>query len=272
MENHQVVELIHRELPGLLQRDPALQEWVLELTRTQYADKAETESRFDQLLEQLRRNQEAQDRKWTENQEAQERKWEENQEQLRRTQDSIEAQDRKWTKNQEAQERKWEQYQEAQDQKWEENHKILLRMQDSIETQAKKHDSSIGALGARWGLNSEQSFRRGLEGILSDSFGVEVRNVTEWDKAGEVFGHSDQVELDVVIQNGVLILVEIKSSMSKSDLYTFDRKAAFYAKHHDRPVGRKLVISPMVEKGAQQVAVRLGIEVYSHAEEASLEG
>jgi len=188
------------------------------LTRTQYADKAETESRFDQVLEQLRQNQEAQDRRW------------------------------------------------------EENQRLLRRMQASIEAQAKKHDSSIGALGARWGLYSEQAFRRGLEGILSTSFGAEVRNVTEYDEAGEVFGHPDQVELDLVIQDGTLLLVEIKSSMSKADLYIFERKVAFYEQRHGRPVARKLVISPMVEEGARQVAVRLGIEVYSHAEEASLEG
>ena len=229
MENHQFVQLIRKELPGLLRRDRALREWVLELTRTQYADKGETESRFDQVLEQLRQNQEVQDRKWTE-------------------------------------------YLEAQDRKWEENQRLLRRMQESIEAQAKKHDSSIGALGARWGLYSEQAFRRGLEGILSASFGVEVRNITEYDEGGDVFGHPDQVELDVVIQDGTLLLVEIKSSMSKADMYIFERKVAFYEQHHGRPVARKLVISPMVEEGARQVAERLMIEVYSHAEEASLEG
>lgn len=229
MENHQFVQLIRKELPGLLRRDRALREWVLELTRTQYADKGETESRFDQVLEQLRQNQEAQDRKWTE-------------------------------------------YLEAQDRKWEENQRLLRRMQESIEAQAKKHDSSIGALGARWGLYSEQAFRRGLEGILSASFGVEVRNITEYDEGGDVFGHPDQVELDVVIQDGTLLLVEIKSSMSKADMYIFERKVAFYEQRHGRPVARKLVISPMVEEGARQVAERLMIEVYSHAEEASLEG
>jgi hypothetical protein len=79
----------------------------------------------------------------------------------------------------------------------------------------KRIDSTIGALGARWGLHSEPSFRHGLEGILADSFGVEVINVTEYDDAGEVFGRPDQVELDVVIQDGTLILMEIGCAIRK---------------------------------------------------------
>ena len=233
MENHHLIQLIREELPGILQRDRALREWVLELTRTQYADKVETESRFDRLLDELRRDREEESRKW----EGQERRWEE--------------ESRKW---------------EGQERRWEENQQLLRQIQASIEAQAKKHDSSIGALGARWGLYSEQAFRRGLEGILSASFGVEVVNVTEYDEAGEVFGRPDQVELDVIIQDGTLILVEIKSSMSKSDVYTFGRKVAFYEQRHGRQAARKLVISPMVGEGAREVAAWLGIEVYSHAE------
>jgi hypothetical protein len=46
-------------------------------------------------------------------------------------------------------------------------------------------------------------------------------------------------------------------------MYSFDRKVAFYQKRHERPVGRKLVISPMVDQRALPVAEALGIEVYS---------
>jgi len=94
-----------------------------------------------------------------------------------------------------------------------------------------------------------------------------VINVTEFDDAGEVFGRPDQVELDVIIQEGLLILCEIKSSISKSDMYIFERKVRFYEKRHDRKADRALVISPMVDRRAQEVAQKLGIEVYSYAED-----
>ena len=130
----------------------------------------------------------------------------------------------------------------------------------------RRYESTIGALGSRWGLYSEASFRNALEGILVGSFGVQVLNITDFDEVGEVFGRPDQVELDVIIKNGVVIVCEIKSSLSKADMYSFDRKVTFYQKRHQRPVSRKLVISPMVDDRALPVAEALGIEVYSYAD------
>jgi len=158
---------------------------------------------------------------------------------------------------------------EAQAHKWEENQATINAMLREIRDLSRKHDSTIGALGARWGLHTEQSFRNALKGILENSFGVEVLNVTEFDDEGEVFGRPDQVELDVIIQDGTLILCEIKSSMSKSDMYAFERKVRFYEKRHSRKAHRALVISPMVERRAREVAQKLGIEVYSYAEDVA---
>jgi hypothetical protein len=92
-------------------------------------------------------------------------------------------------------------------------------------------------------------------------------NLNDFDHDGEVFGRPDQVEIDVILKNGLVILCEIKSSMSKGDLYIFHRKVAFYEKHHHRTVNRKLVICPMVDQRALPVAENLGIEIYSYAED-----
>ena len=94
-------------------------------------------------------------------------------------------------------------------------------------------------------------------------------NVTEYDDAGEVFGRPDQVELDVIIRNGVLILCEIKSSVSKPDMVIFDRKVCFYERRHQRKASRKLVISPMVDDRARALADRLGIEIFSDSIEVT---
>jgi hypothetical protein len=151
--------------------------------------------------------------------------------------------------------------------RWEENQKVINQMLQAIQALGRKHDSTIGALGARWGLHSEQSFRNALQGILEDSFGVQVLNVVEFDDEGEVFGHPDQVELDLIVKDGLLIICEIKSSMSRADMYAFGRKIEFYQKRHQRQVDRVLVISPMVDDPARRVAQKLGIQVYSYAEE-----
>jgi len=280
MENEQVIELIRRELPGILQRHPDMRDWVLRLTRDQYADKQETESRFDRLLEELRRDREENARKWEE----QNRKWEEQnsrwQEQNRRWEEQSrrwEEQNNRWNE----QNRRWEEQNsrwneqsrrwEEQNRRWEANQKTINDILETLKAQAQKHESSIGALGARWGLYSEASFRNGLKAILEKSFGVEVRNINEYDETGEVFGHPDQVELDVIIHDGMLILCELKSSISKSDMYAFERKTRFYEKRHHRKASRRLVISPMVDDQAKEVARKLGIEVYTHADDVKPE-
>ena len=152
---------------------------------------------------------------------------------------------------------------EEQTRKWEENKREFDRVHEEIMALAKKQERDVGALGARWGLQSEATFRNALAGILEKSFAVEVINVTEYDDEGVVFGQPDQVELDVIIKNGVLILCELKSSMSKSDMYTFGRKVSFYEKTHHREANRKLVISPMIDHRAVPVAKKLNIECYS---------
>ncbi len=252
MENQQLTQLIRRELPGILRRDREMREWVLSLTQERYADKGETESRFDRVLDELRRDREESTRRWEQNlqelralREEQNRKWEANQQELR-------------------------EMREEQNRKWDENQATLNAMLGEIHALSRKYDSTIGALGARWGLQTEQSFRNALAGILETSFGVEVLNVIEYDDAGEVFGRPDQVELDVLIHNGVLLLCEIKASMSKSDMVIFERKVRFYEKRHQRKVDRALVISPMVDAPARALAAELDIEVYSYAEEVTL--
>lgn len=158
----------------------------------------------------------------------------------------------------EEQRRRWDE----QERKWDENQEFLRAF-------ARKHEQSIGALGARWGLASEGSFRAALQGILQGSFGVEVLNVTEFDDEGLVFGRPDQVELDVIIKNGTLILCELKSSISKGDVFLFERKILYYEKRHQRTANRRIIVSPMVDPKARALADKLGMEVFSFAEDVS---
>ena len=234
-------ETIKRELPEFLRADPDFRAFILELTRQEYAGRTETQDRFYDLLAELRRDREEQTRKWDE----QNRKWDE--------------QTRKWDE----QNRKWDE----QNRKWDENQAELKRLHEEIMAQAKKFDRSIGALGARWGTQSEKAFRDALAGILEEHFGVQVINVTDYDDQGVVFGRPDQVELDVIIKNGLLLICELKSSIDKAGMYIFERKARFYEQRRQRTANRLIVISPMIDARARKVAERLGIETYGDSSE-----
>lgn len=55
--------------------------------------------------------------------------------------------------------------------------KVIREMLESIKALNRKYDGTIGALGARWVLRSEQSFRNALRGILGEVSKLEVINV-----------------------------------------------------------------------------------------------
>ncbi len=236
-----IEQLIKQKLPDLIQQDPEIRAWVIGLTRQHYADRIETESRFDRIMDELRRDREEQARKWDE----ENKKWAE--------------QNRKWDE----QKNNWDE----QNRKWEESSRQFQAMHEEIMKIAQKHDRSIGALGSRWGIQTEKAFRNALAAILVQSFDVKVLNVNEYDDTGEVFGRPEQVELDIIIKNGVLIICEIKSSIDKASMYIFERKARFYEKRHQRKANRLLVISPMIDQRAQTIAQELGIETYGDSED-----
>ncbi|MEZ0328292.1 MAG: DUF3782 domain-containing protein [Dissulfuribacterales bacterium] len=234
-------ELLLDEVTRAIERDPLVRNTLVRMLSEYFMPKPVTESRFDQMMAELQRMREESDKKWEENN----KKWKEN--------------DKKWKENWAALKKQWEEN----NKKWEESRREFDKVHDEIMAVSKKIDRTIGALGARWGMQSENTFRKALAGILEENFGVTILNVVEYDDTGFVFGKPDQVELDVIIKNGTLILCELKSSMSKSDVYIFERKARFYEKLHGKKANRLIIISPMVDKKAMEAAEHLGIEVFS---------
>jgi hypothetical protein len=244
MNTAEIRELIKQELPRMVREDVEIQDLILRLSRQEFAPRQQTEDRFDRLMARLDRDQEIQNKRW-----------EENQAELRRMREESE---RKFG----ASERKWETLREESERKFEEHRREFVRVHEEIMALSRKQECGIGALGARWGLSSEKAFRDGLAAVLEKSFDVRVLNVTEYDDQGAVFGRPDQVELDVIVINGTLILMELKSSIDKAGMYIFERKARFYEQRHNRKANRLIVISPMIDAKARQVGERLGIEMF----------
>jgi hypothetical protein len=132
--------------------------------------------------------------------------------------------------------------------------------QDELVLFRRTFTTQIGGLGARWGLQTEEAFRQAIGAILRE-VGFSTERFLENDVAGEVFGYPEQIELDVVIKNGKVIVIEIKAAAGKSDVYYFDRKVAFYARKTGREVNRKLMVTPYADNRARETGVRLGVEI-----------
>lgn len=257
MNTNEMKSFIMQELPHIIQTDQDIRRFIVDLGQKHFADRTESDRRFDRIMDELAEQRRQSDIKWEEHLKSEQEYRTEQQKKWDEQQKKWDEQQKKWDENQ----KKWDENQK----KWDEQQKERIDLMNEIKDMRTKHESSIGALGARWGLCSEESFRNGLKGILEKNFGVEVININEYDDEGYVFGRPDQVELDIIIKDGILIICELKSSVSKSDMYTFERKARFYEKRHNRKASGMMVISPMVDDRARDVAVKLNIEVYTHA-------
>jgi hypothetical protein len=55
--------------------------------------------------------------------------------------------------------------------------------------------------------------------------------------------------------------------MSKPEMYIFERKVRYYEAHHQRKASEMVVVSPMAAPNALPVAGKLGIRIYSSAED-----
>ncbi|WP_322801158.1 PD-(D/E)XK nuclease family protein [Thermoflexus sp.] len=155
----------------------------------------------------------------------------------------------------------------------EEHSRIIQRMLETLERHSReiqRLSATIGALGARWGLSSEAAFRDGMAALLREA-GWKVERFLAMDPEGYVFGRPDQVEIDGVIRDGEAILIEIRSSVSRGDVAIFQRKIEFYTRHTGIPVARRILISPMMDPRAQDLAQRMGMEVYTYPEDVPSE-
>jgi hypothetical protein len=270
----EIREIIRRELPRLITEDPELHNWVWTIVHEHGFSRAETESRFDKVLdeirqsrEELRRYMEESERRWQES----ERRWKENERRWKENERRWEESERRWEQNQQ-QIRELIKELQRQGEELQRQGKEIQRQGEELQRQVKeiqrvdrRIDQTIGALGARWGMTSEETFRNALRGILEENFGVKVERVQYKDESGEVFGRPDQVELDVVIYDDQMLVCEIKSSASRADVYTFERKVRSYEKRVGRKANRAILISPMIEDA--ELARTLGIEVYTRAED-----
>jgi len=121
----------------------------------------------------------------------------------------------------------------------------------------------ISALGARWGLMAEDAFREGLRGLLEKELGFRVERWRAYDETGMVFGYPSEVEVDVTVSDGKLILIEVSSHVRASDVFQFRRKAELYERVTGRKPDRLIIVTPYIDEKALEAARQLGVEAYT---------
>ncbi|MEM3551742.1 MAG: DUF3782 domain-containing protein [Candidatus Bathyarchaeia archaeon] len=121
----------------------------------------------------------------------------------------------------------------------------------------------ISALGARWGLISEEAFREGLKQLIEKEFKFKVEKWIGFDEKGIVYGYPAQIDIDVAIHDEKIILIELKSHVRPSDVAAFKRKTQLYSEVEGKKPSRLLIITPYAEEKAIEIAKNLKIEIYT---------
>ncbi len=177
-------EYIKKEINVILQENPDVLDKICLSFQTRFTDKKTTEDRIDRVLQELKQDREYSERRW----EASEKKWKE----------STQASEKRWKELKDDSEKRWNDSK----QQFEKMFQELKDLRISHKKMDERFQNTIGALGSRWGVHSETSFRNGLKAILEDRFGVKVENLNIKDEEGFVFHRPEQVEMDVIIING----------------------------------------------------------------------
>jgi hypothetical protein len=141
---------------------------------------------------------------------------------------------------------------------------VLLEHTHAIERQGERFDEFrrfLGGLGARWGVMTEEAFRRSVRVLLEAQPEIHVERWKHRDQAGRVFGYPADVDMDVVIRDGTVTLIEIKSSVSGGDVLAFRRRVELYREVTGRQPTRVMMISPYIDDRAREVAGALHIEL-----------
>jgi hypothetical protein len=123
----------------------------------------------------------------------------------------------------------------------------------------------ISAIGARWDIMAEDTFREGLRGILEKEFGVKVERWIARDEDGIVYGFRSVIEIDIAVKDGKTLLIEISSRVGPSDVAALLRKAQLYERKTGIKPDRLIMVTPYADEDAIEAAKEVGVEVYTKA-------
>ncbi|MCS7141310.1 MAG: DUF3782 domain-containing protein [Candidatus Nitrosocaldus sp.] len=141
--------------------------------------------------------------------------------------------------------------------------KSIEDMRRDMQEGFRRLDTKISALGSRWGIETEQSVREALKGIVGKELGYTIEEWNTHDYEGYVYGYPSNVQLDVVMSDGKVILLEVTSHVKRSDPFVLKRKAELYRMKVGREISKIMFITPFIDDEARDACRVLGIEVYT---------
>ena len=122
---------------------------------------------------------------------------------------------------------------------------------DKMDNRFDSLELTLARLGSRWGIHSEDLFRKTMKSVLEESFeaSVEEKNI-----------QGEQFDL-VVMKNGDHILIEIAASVRRNILERLDRKKALYISEVGIVPARIILAVGTINSRSAQIIRDAGFEV-----------
>lgn len=238
-----VVKIIEDILPSVLTKRPELRKKLRLLIDGDYVTREEILA----MLEEMKKMREDMNKRFEEMREDMNRRFE-------AVNRRFEAVDRRF----EDMNRRFE----AVDRRFEE---MRVDFKEAIATTIKALSTKMDTIGSRWGIMAEGSFRATLHEIIS-GLGFTATKWKEMDD-GKFFLFPREVEIDILIKDGRTIALEVKSSLTISEVEGFERAVRFYEEKEKKKVDEKIILAIYAYPGVKEYASRMGIKIISEPEE-----
>ncbi len=143
----------------------------------------------------------------------------------------------------------------------EERQQKLEERQQRLEEEMRETRRVLFVISHRFGILSESSFREAMKYVIQEIFGVaNVEKKSIYDDKGIVYGYPSVVDIDVLIHNKIHVLIEVKSRVSRADVYELHRIGRLYEeKYNIKP--RLVIIGGFIDDKAWEIAEKLGVEI-----------
>jgi len=126
---------------------------------------------------------------------------------------------------------------EAMDKRFETMDKRFETLQIHIDIGFSKLQGSIDNLGGRTGKSHEKMVIKLLQyyNKLKDVDITKIKQLEMFDEDGKIFPKGYRSDIDVIMENGKTILIEIKFKADNRDLYHFSQVSKLYEKLYKKP-------------------------------------
>jgi len=257
-------------------------EKIIEILDKRYAQKSD----ILKILEELRLQRESSDRKFEQMREESEKRFQQMiEENNKRFQEMREDMDKRFQQMREDMDKRFQEFREDIERRFQQMREDMERrfaevdkrfevvdrrfeqIYDEIKRIRQDMHNTISAIGSRWDVAAERAFREGLKEILGKYFNADVKEIYVEDKEGIVKGSPGKYQVDILVQDNIHILIEVKAQATDLDVLHLYRIGLVYEKEKGvKP--RLILLIPYARDEAWEEARILGdVEILTNPQD-----